>query len=204
MQPDLAKFVTAHLNRPIILTGMMGTGKSHLGRLLAQMLKVQFFDSDTVIEQQESMSIAEIFSERGEPAFREIERRVISDLIAAPDQSGTRVKVISLGGGAVTDGKTRELLAEKALTVWIDTSLDNIWKRIKWNTSRPLLACENPRKALEDLMHKRRELYATADLRFVPIEDHCEASVKKMLRIVTDYIEHHEQPTKAKPENERK
>ena len=146
------------LERTIALVGMMGVGKSTVGRKLAEALAAHFVDSDEEIEKAAGLTIKEIFDLHGEPEFRRGERRVIERLLNGPPI------VLATGGGAYMDAATRALLKEKATTVWLRADLDLIWKRVNRRDTRPLLKRENPRQVLAELLAARAPLYAEADL----------------------------------------
>lgn len=146
------------LERTIVLVGMMGVGKSTVGRKLAESLAAPFVDSDEEIEKAAGLSVQEIFAMHGEPEFRRGERRVIERLLNGPQI------VLATGGGAYMDATTRALLKEKAVTVWLRADLDLIWKRVNRRDTRPLLKRDNPRQVLADLLAQRAPVYAEADL----------------------------------------
>lgn len=151
--------IAARIDRPIVLVGLMGVGKSTVGRKLASLLKCRFIDADEAIEEAAQRSIAEIFEEFGEPYFREGERRVIARLL--DEHSG----VIATGGGAFVDPVTRELILEKAIAVWIDCDLATLVERTGRRNTRPLLRTGNPREILGRLLEQRRPFYAQAHVR---------------------------------------
>lgn len=146
------------LERTIALVGMMGVGKSTVGRKLSESLGAPFVDSDEEIEKAAGLSVQEIFDLHGEPEFRRGERRVIERLLNGPPI------VLATGGGAYMDAETRALLKQKATTVWLRADLDLIWKRVNRRDTRPLLKRENPKQVLADLLEKRSPTYAEADL----------------------------------------
>jgi shikimate kinase len=146
------------LERTIALVGMMGVGKSTVGRKLAESLAAHFVDSDEEIEKAAGLTVREIFAMHGEAEFRRGERRVIERLLNGPPI------VLATGGGAYMDAATRALLKEKATTVWLRADLDLIWKRVNRRDTRPLLKQENPRQVLADLLALRAPVYAEADL----------------------------------------
>lgn len=141
-----------------MLVGFMAAGKSKIGRLLAERLRIPFVDSDAAIEEREGCSIAELFREPGEAAFREIERRTIAELVKGPPQ------VIAIGGGGFVDERTRSLLDQRARTVWLDTPFELIAERIARSTHRPL-ARNRPPSELRALWQQRRPSYAEAEIR---------------------------------------
>jgi shikimate kinase len=146
------------LERTIALVGMMGVGKSTVGRKLAESLAAPFVDSDEEIEKAAGLSVQEIFATHGEPEFRRGERRVIERLLSGPPI------VLATGGGAYMDATTRALLKEKAVTVWLRADVGLIWKRVNRRDTRPLLKRDNPRQVLADLLKAREPIYAEADL----------------------------------------
>jgi shikimate kinase len=146
------------IDRPIVLVGLMGVGKSTDGRRLARQLKLPFFDADAEIEAAASASVEEIFARHGEAAFRDGERRVIARLVSGPPI------VLSTGGGAFIDPITRALILEKAFSIWLKADLELLLKRVSKRGGRPLLKGGDPRKIMADLMERRYPIYAEADL----------------------------------------
>lgn len=168
----LRKFVPA---RAIVLVGLMGAGKSNIGRRLAMRLNLPFFDSDTEIETAASESIEEIFKTQGEAAFREGERRVIARLLAGP------VHILSTGGGAFIDPETRAIIARRAVSVWLRADLDVLLQRVLRRNDRPLLKAGQPRTILAELIERRYPVYAEADLIVESGEGPPEATTKRVL-----------------------
>lgn len=148
----------SRLSKTIALVGMMGVGKSTVGRKLADSLGAGFVDSDEEIEKAAGLTVQEIFERLGEPEFRRGERRVIERLVNGPPI------VLATGGGAYLDATTRALLKEKATTIWLRADLEVIWKRVSRRDTRPLLKRDNPRQVLADLLAQRAPVYAEADL----------------------------------------
>jgi shikimate kinase len=158
------------LVRPIVLVGLMGAGKTAVGRRLAAELGVAFVDADEAIVEAASMSIPDIFEVYGEKAFRDLERRVIARLIE--ETPG----VLALGGGAYIDPATRERLAGRCVTVWLKADLDTLVARTaRKRSTRPLLRQGEPREILGELIARRYPIYALADHTLVtgdqPLED---------------------------------
>ncbi|MBU6320433.1 MAG: shikimate kinase [Alphaproteobacteria bacterium] len=145
------------LDRTVALVGLMGVGKSTIGRKLAEALGAPFRDSDEEIEKASGLSVQEIFDKHGEPEFRRVERRVIERLLSGPPI------VLATGGGAYIDPHTRSLLKERARTVWLRADLEVLWKRVSRKQNRPLLKRDNPRQVLADLNTVRSPIYAEAD-----------------------------------------
>lgn len=146
------------LPRTVALVGLMGAGKSAIGKRLAQRLGLPFVDADEEIERAAGCSIAEFFERFGEAEFRAGERRVIERLLDGPPH------VLSTGGGAYMDAKTRALLRAKAVTVWLRADLDVLFERVKRRGHRPLLRQGDPKDVLARLMEQRYPVYAEADL----------------------------------------
>ena len=144
---------------PIVLVGLMGAGKSTVGRRLALRLHLPFVDADNEIEAAAGMPIAEIFARFGEPYFRDGERRVIARLIDG------QPKVIATGGGAFVHADTRALILGEATAVWLDADLDVLVDRVRRRDSRPLLKGRDPQAVLADLASVRNPLYAQAHIR---------------------------------------
>jgi Shikimate kinase len=144
--------------RDLIFVGLMGAGKSVIGRMVAQALSVPFIDTDAEIEKVSRMSIAELFSAYGEAEFRALETRVIGRLLRGGP------KVISTGGGAFINENTRRLIKEGGISVWLKADLDVLWERVNKRDHRPLLKTENPKATLEKLMNQRYPIYSEADL----------------------------------------
>lgn len=163
-------------DRSIVLVGLMGAGKSSIGKRLAKSLDLPFFDADAEIERASGLSISEIFSRHGEAYFREGERRVIQRLLA-----GTR-HVLATGGGAFMDPKTRTLIKSTAFSIWLRAELDVLVRRCAKRQNRPLLAAGDPEKILADLMTVRYPIYAEADFVVDSEDGPHELVVEKILK----------------------
>ena len=146
------------LTRPVVLVGLMGVGKTTVGRRLAQALRVPFRDADAEIEAAANMRIADIFAIYGEAAFRDGERKVIERLMAE------RPHVLATGGGAFMDEGTRALVKRDSTSVWLRASLDVLVRRTAMRDTRPLLKTGDPRAILGRLLEERGPTYALADL----------------------------------------
>ena len=153
-----AAIVAALKGRAIVLVGMMGAGKSSIGRRLAQRLDIPFVDADSEIEIAAGMSIEDIFATRGEPEFRAGEARVIARLL----EGGTQV--IATGGGAFMNADTRAAINAKGISVWLKADFDVLMRRIKRRNDRPLLKIDDPEAKLRELIDLRYPTYALADL----------------------------------------
>lgn len=170
------------LDKPLGLVGMMGCGKSHLGRALAAALSCPFVDSDSLIESQEGLSIPEIFDQKGEMYFRERERAVILELLKGDPC------VISTGGGAVMNAEVLAALKAKAHMVWVQASLEDIWERVQRSQNRPLLKSPDPRGLLAELLEARRGLYEQAPIHVLNQQDEAERAVEDILKALKNRI----------------
>ncbi len=146
------------LSRTLVLVGLMGAGKTSVGKQLAAILGVPFVDSDHEIEAAAGMAVADIFTTLGEPAFRDGERRVIARLLSE------NPRVLATGGGAFVDARTRAEIARRATSVWLRADLDLLWSRVRDRPGRPLLEAEDPRGVLAALSEARAPVYACADV----------------------------------------
>lgn len=147
--------------RPIVLVGMMGAGKTTVGRRLAARLGRHFVDSDEEVERAAGMTIEDIFATRGEADFRAGEVRVIARLLKDHDL------VLGTGGGAFINTETRALVKQSAVSVWIKADFELLFARVQRRSNRPLLKTANPRQTLMDLIDKRYPTYAEADVTVV-------------------------------------
>ena len=146
------------VDRIIVLVGLMGAGKSCVGRRVAQRLNIPFIDADVEVEAAAGCSIADIFEQYDEEAFRDGERRVIARLL-----EGTPA-VLATGGGAFIDKETRDLILKKSISVWLRADLATLVARTAGRTHRPLLNKGNPKKTLANLIDTRHPLYSKADI----------------------------------------
>lgn len=144
--------------RPIVLVGLMGAGKTSVGRRLAEKLDIPFVDADHEIESAAGKPIKEIFADHGEAYFREGERRVIQRLI------GNGAQVLATGGGAYMNDETRARIQENGISVWLRASLPLLMKRVAKRRDRPLLQADDPEAVMRGLIDKRYPVYALADV----------------------------------------
>ena len=158
LEQDIAKARRVLGRRNLVFVGLMGAGKSVIGRLVAQMLDIPFVDSDHEIERVSRMTIEELFQTYGEPEFRALEARVIKRLL----KSGPRV--LSTGGGAFMNDTTRAMVLTSGLSVWLKADLDILWARVSKRDTRPLLKTANPKQTLSTLLDQRYPVYAQARL----------------------------------------
>jgi shikimate kinase len=167
------------LKKTIVMVGMMGAGKTAVGRALAARLGVPFLDSDHEIEAAANMSIPEIFARDGESFFRLKERQVITRLLE--EERG----VLSTGGGAFLSEENRNIIRRGGVSVWLKADLDVLWNRVRHKDTRPLLRTADPRATLSELYEKRVPLYAEADLAVV---SDGETSIDAMVDRVLDAL----------------
>ena len=170
------------LDRPIVLVGLMGVGKSTVGRRLAKRLGLPFVDSDSEIEDASGLSAAEVFERFGEKDFRDGERRLVARLIEG------EVRVIATGGGAYVDPRTRQLLNERAITIWLDAPIEVLAERTARRDTRPLLRNANPRRTLERLSEERRPSYAQAHIHVRSGDGAHKDVVDAILRALEEYL----------------
>ncbi|MEE8563117.1 MAG: shikimate kinase [Alphaproteobacteria bacterium] len=170
------------LKRPIVLVGLMGAGKSSIGRLVAARLGLEFVDADAEIESAAHASIAEIFETHGVAAFRSGERRVIERLLAGP------VRVIATGGGAFMDNDTRRRIKTLAHSVWLKADLETLLKRVTRRAGRPLLKNKDPRAVLAALMAERDPVYAKADITVETSENPPAEVADRMIKLLESHI----------------
>ena len=167
--------------RTIVLVGLMGAGKTKIGRRLAARLNLPFFDSDEEIESAAGETIEEIFANRGEAVFRDGERRVITRLLQGP------VHVLSTGGGAFMDPATRRIIAARGVSVWLRAGLDVLFARVSRRSNRPLLKTPNPKAVLAELIERRHPIYAEADVTVDSGEGPPDATASRVIAALTDY-----------------
>ena len=168
--------------RSIVLVGMMGAGKSSIGRRLGRRLGLPFIDADSEIERVTRMTIPEIFDAWGEPAFRDGERRVIIRLL------GDGPQVLATGGGAFMDGETRAAIRANGLSVWLRADADVLMRRVRRRADRPLLRTADPEGTLRRLVAEREPVYALADLAVLSHDAPHEVTVEGLLAALTDRL----------------
>ena len=174
------------LNRTLVLVGLMGAGKTSVGKRLAALLGVGFTDSDAEIVAAAGMTIPEIFATLGEPAFRDGERRVIARLLSEPPG------VLATGGGAFIEPRTRAEIKRRATSVWLRADLDLLWDRVRDRPGRPLLQAPDPRGVLADLYRRRSPVYAEAD---VVVDSRRGVSHETMARAILAAVETYDRAT---------
>ena len=165
----------------IVLVGLMGVGKSSVGRRIAGRLGLPFYDADSEIEAAAGCSISDLFASYGEAAFRAGERRVMRRLLDGPRA------VIATGGGAFIDPDTRALIAERGVSVWLRADIEVLVKRVMGRDHRPLLKAGDPRTILTGLMEKRHPIYQEADLVVDSLDQPTDITVHAVLRALAAY-----------------
>lgn len=178
--PRTANAPSLKTDLPIVLVGLMGVGKSTVGRRLAARLGVPFVDADNEIEAAAGLTISEIFERYGEPYFRDGERRVIARLIDG------NPKVIATGGGAFIQEDTRALILDRALAIWLDADIDVLASRVSRRDTRPLLRNKDPRKVLSELAAVRNPVYALAPVHVRSQPSPHELTVDAILRVLDE------------------
>ncbi len=173
--------------RPVVLVGMMGAGKTSVGRRLASQLGRAFIDSDFEIEAAAGMKIEDFFATYGEAEFRSGETKVIARLLKQPDV------VLATGGGAFINPGTRALIADCAVSVWIKAEFDLLFARVSRKQNRPLLKTYNPRQTLEKLIKQRDPIYKMADLTVTSSDVHQDVVAKQIIDQLSLYLEKHQQ-----------
>ncbi|MCZ4282181.1 shikimate kinase [Kiloniella laminariae] len=167
--------------KTVVLVGLMGAGKTCIGKKLAQELDLPFVDADVEIEKAAGCSIAEIFEEHGEAYFRDGERRVIQRLLAGP------VQILSTGGGAFMDAITRETIKEQGISLWLRADLDVLVERTSRRNHRPLLQNGNHKEILARLIDERYPVYAEAEITTDSAEGSAEITLQRVLAALKDY-----------------
>jgi len=170
------------LDRPIALIGMMGVGKSTIGRKLAGVLRLPFADADEEIERAAQMPISDIFERFGEAHFRDGERRVIARLV------GERPSVIATGGGAFCQNDTRALILDKAIAVWLDCDTETLVERVVRKDTRPLLRGGDPREIITRLKREREPFYAQAPIHITSRAGPHQQTVMRILKAIEGWL----------------
>jgi shikimate kinase len=172
-------------NRPIVLIGMMGAGKSSIGKRLAVRLGVPFKDADSEIETAANATIEEIFEQHGEDYFRSGERRVIQRLI------GNGPAVVATGGGAFIDPDTRKAICDAGIAVWLKADLDVLLARVKRRSNRPLLKGPDPEGTMQRLVEERYPFYEEAPIHIHSREVSHDVVIEELLHALDRYLDEH-------------
>ena len=182
-KPNLdTETLRSKINKPIVLVGMMGTGKSHAGKLLSQALNLPFVDSDHVIEERAGITINEIFELYGEEKFRDTERKTILDLL------GQGPSVIATGGGALTTPDVLQTIKDQAISVWLQTEIPTLVERLAQAKNRPLLKQDDPEKILNELLQKRAHLYEQTNCHVKTHSSDINQTVANILSALSRYL----------------
>ena len=168
-------------NRTIVLVGLMGAGKTSIGRRLADKMGLTFIDADTEIEKAAGKSIPDIFADHGETHFRDGERRVIARLLENGKQ------VLATGGGAFMNGETRSAIKAHGLSIWLKADLEVLLKRVAKRGGRPLLENRDPAEVLQNLINIRYPVYAEADITVESLDVQHAHMVYEVLKALADY-----------------
>ncbi len=168
--------------RSIVLVGLMGAGKTAIGRKVAASLGLAFIDSDQEIEDVSRLTIPELFELYGEPEFRALEQRVIARVLEGGPQ------VLSTGGGAYMNAGTREAVRERGVSIWLKADLDLLMERVSKKQNRPLLRNDNPRAVLERLMNERYPVYAGADITVVTRDERKEVIAVEVIEALERHL----------------
>ena len=169
------------LKKTVALVGMMGSGKSAIGKVVSSIIDVQFVDADFEIEKAAKLSIPEIFERHGEKFFRDREYQVIKRLLKE------KPCILATGGGAFVNKKIRTSIKNHGVSVWLNADLETLWKRVKYKSTRPLIRTGNPKKTLINIYKERIETYSLAD---VIIESKGTSSLEKMAnRVITSLLD---------------
>ncbi len=182
---------TLTLPKTLIMVGMMGAGKTAIGRRVAARLGLPFIDADDEIVKAAGCSIEDIFNRHGETAFRDGERRVIARLLTEP------VHVLATGGGAFIDPETRARARENCLSVWLRVEKDVLWQRVQRRDNRPLLKTEAPYETLSRLVDERYPIYAEADTVVDSVDGPPDDTVNSVLAVVKRFLEQKGRPDYA-------
>lgn len=174
---------TLTLPKTLVMVGMMGAGKTAIGRRVAARLGLPFVDADDEIVKAAGCSIDDIFQRHGEAAFRDGERRVIARLLTDP------VHVLATGGGAYIDAETRSRIHESCLSLWLRVDKDVLWRRVKRRDDRPLLKTEAPFETLSRLVDERYPVYAQADITVDSVDGPAEETVDRVLQAVKEHLD---------------
>ncbi len=186
LTPAEIEVLARRIDRPVVLVGLMGVGKSSVGRKLAGLLHMPFIDADEEIERAAQMSIPEIFATYGEPYFRDGERRVIARLLDGPEAQ--RRKVIATGGGAFVNAETRALILKDGIAVWLDSDVETLLERVGRKDNRPLLKDGDPREILTRLKAEREPAYAEAPIHVISTSGPHSRTVAKVLKEIEQWL----------------
>ncbi len=192
LHPAVSRAPRIVVPKTIVLVGLMGAGKSAVGRRLSAVLELPFIDADAEIEAAAGCTIPEIFERHGEPAFRDGERRVIARLLK------DEMCVLATGGGAFMDAETRAAIGRQAISIWLRADLDLLVSRVGRRDHRPLLNHGNRREILEALIAERYPVFGEADIVVDSGRESPDATVERVIAVLRAYLAEH-QPEGAEP-----
>ena len=175
--------IKGKLKKPIVIVGLMGAGKTSVGKMMAKKLNLPFIDSDSEIVKSAGCSVVDIFSIYGEKEFRRVEDRVINRIL-----SDNKIKVLSTGEGAFIIDDVRNLTKEKAVTIWLKADLNLFVKRTSFKDTRPLLLNYDSTKILQKLIDERYPIYANADITVETKDEPTYKTTQNVLRALYDYL----------------
>ncbi len=182
LHPNAAEFREMLGSRVVVLVGLMGAGKSTIGKKVATMLDLPFKDADTEIEAVSRMSVPELFSSYGEVEFRDLERRVILRLLE------TGPMILATGGGAYMNAETRQGIRNAGISFWLNAELDVLMERVSRRQNRPLLQDPDPRGVMKRLMEQRYPIYAEADLNIMSRDDKKDVIATELIDSLYDHL----------------
>lgn len=171
--------------KTIVLVGLMGSGKTSIGRRLSKRLELPFYDSDHEVEAAAGCPIKEILSVFGEEAFLSGEYRVINRLLDQPTH------VLATGGGSLINPDTQKLIKEKAISVWLKADLETLVARVSRRTDRPMLNEGNQREVLENLIKERYPIYENADIHVETFDEPTNVTVDRVIQVMSEYVRMH-------------
>lgn len=171
--------------KTIALVGLMGCGKTSIGRRLAKRLELPFYDSDQEVEIAAGCSMKEIYSVFGEEAFRSGERRVIARLLSQPTH------ILATGGSSILDPETQKLLKDRAITVWLDADLETLVARVSRRNDRPLIQDGNQQEVLESLINTCYPVYESSDIHVKTYDEATNATVDRVIQAISDFVKEH-------------
>lgn len=171
--------------KTIALVGLMGCGKTSIGRRLAKKLELPFSDSDQEVELSAGCSMKEIYSVYGEEAFKSGERRVIARLLSQPAQ------ILATGGSSILDPETQALLKERSITVWLDADIETLVTRVSRRNDRPLIKDGNQREVLEELIRTCYPVYETSDIHVKTYDEATNTTVDRVIEAISEFVRVH-------------
>jgi shikimate kinase len=171
--------------KTIVLVGLMGCGKTSIGKRLAKRLEIPFHDSDHAVEESAGCPIKDIFDVYGEEAFRNGEQRVIARLLDQPTH------ILATGGGSFMNDPTRLLIKQKSISVWLNADIETLVSRVSRRNDRPLLGGDNQREVLEQFIQERYPVYAEADIHVPTMDEPTNCTVDRVIQSMTDFIREH-------------